>query len=181
MLNLNLLPPQEKLHLAYRLRTRAVAAVLIGLTVSFTVFLFLLLPSYLAVRLQESEVLRSLSLERERQVEAGNIRAVEDARAAHRLAAVVLNHEEKRLNLTPLLTALLKDAPNSLRLDLLRFRPDRNELALEGFAPVRADLMGFLRLLEQNPRVARVSSPVSNLIRERDIKFALVVELKKSD
>ena len=178
MLNLNLLPPQERLNLAYRLRARAAIAVAIGLAVSFAVFLLLLLPSYLAVRLQESEVLRALALERERQVEAGNIRAAEDARAIDRLASSALRHEAKRPGLASILAALLKDAPDPIRLDLVRFRPDRNELALEGFAPARLDLLEFLQLLERHPRVARVSSPVSNLIREQDIRFTLGVELK---
>ena len=178
MLNLNLLPPAEKEHLAYAIRTRAVIAVGGATTAVLLVFLVLLLPTFFAIVLQRSEIVRALDLERRSQEQTGITARVERIRAADRLADQVVRYEAERLAVAPLFQAVIRAVPSAVRIRAVSFRADRRDLTLEGHAAARSDLLEFTRILGDDPHIAKVFSPVSNLIRETDINFVLSATLR---
>lgn len=178
MLHLNLLPPEEKLNLAYIIRARTVAAAAGGLGLALIIFMALLLPAVFLVAFQKSEVIRALEIERENQGRSGISAKTAEIQSAKRLAGIVLDHEKNPVRIYPMLEGVFRDVPAQVRLGIIRFRFQERELALEGFSPARSDLLGFIAALNQNPAVKNVSSPVTNIIKEADIKFSLTVKLK---
>lgn len=178
MLNLNLLPPEEKRDLAYIIRARAIAAVAGGLGLALIIFMALLLPTVFFVAFQKSEVVRALEIERESQRRSGISAQTAEIQSANRLAEIVLNREKNPARIYPLFESVFRDAPPQVRLGIIRFRFQERELALEGFSPARSDLLGFIAALNRNPLIKSVSSPVTNIIKEADIKFSLAVKLK---
>lgn len=178
MLNLNLLPPQEKAKLAYAMRTRAVMAVAGAVGGVFLIGLALFLPTAFLLGFQRSEILRAVDLERESQIQAGIGKELERLMAVMRLAEVVSRSEERRPDLFSLIEGVLRTAPPAIQLQTLRFNSESRELTVDGFSPRRTVLLEFLRGLEGHPRIAKVSSPVVNIIKEADIRFSLTAVIK---
>lgn len=178
MLNLNLLPPEEKRNLAYAIRTRAVIALCGGLVSVFVIFMVLLLPTFFLLVLQKSDVLRAVMIERESQERAGIAAQAAELIGINQLAERVVRHEKDQLKIFPLFEAVAREVPPTVHLKTLKLRSGPRELAVEGFAPTREDLLQFLRALERHPAVEKVSSPLSNLIKETDITFSVVAKLK---
>lgn len=178
MLNLNLLPPAEKLIVAYELRTRAVAAVSASIVSVLVIALTLLLPTFFFLSFQKGDVVRLLELDTEIQIRTGIADQIEAVRQANRAAQAVVQHEMKRPELSLLFVSVLRAVPAGVTLDAIEYRRESPELTIEGFAPSRERLLSFLERLEANPRFERVSSPVANLVRGEDISFSITATLK---
>ena len=179
MLNLNLLPPQEKINLAYEMKARALRAVSTWLVGIFIIFAVLLLPTIFLLGFQEREAARSVELELLSQAQArvaGELKAIKEI---NRLASVVVKHVNTRELLFPVFEDVVRDIPSSIRLQAMRFRSSSQEMTLEGYAPTRASLLELLRALETDPRIGKVSSPVANLIPESNITFSVVATIKR--
>ncbi|MBI4132879.1 MAG: hypothetical protein HY473_02235 [Candidatus Sungbacteria bacterium] len=180
MLNLNLLPPQEKINLAYEMKARALRAVSMWLVGIFIIFAVLLLPTIFLLGFQKREVGRSVELElrsQERSGVAGELKAIQEI---NRLASVVAKHANTRELLFPVFEDIVRDIPSAIRLQAMRFRSSSQEMTLEGYAPTRASLLELLRALEMDPRIGKVSSPVANLIPESNITFSVVATVKRA-
>lgn len=178
MLNVNLLPPREKENLAYIFESRAVIAVGSAVIAVSFIFLVLLLPTFFALVFQKAEIVRAVALEAQGQERSGIAKRAERVRAANFLADRIVRYEQKQDPIAPLFQAITRAVPPSIRLHSIAFHKDRREFSLDGRAPARADLLRFTRSLEADPRVAKVTSPVSNLVREADVAFTLTITLR---
>ena len=54
----------------------------------------------------------------------------------------------------------------------------RGSLELSGVAVTRQSLLAFVSSLETEPLFSHVESPITNLVKERDIKYTIHVDLK---
>ena len=178
MLNLNLLPPAEKLVVAYELRTRAVVTIASAFVAVFMVVIVLLLPSLFFLSFQKADVVRLLELDSEIQARTGVVERIEETKRLNRIAQAVVEHERNRPELFLLFAAILSAVPPGVSLSAVEYRGQSGELDLVGFAPNRERLLSFLRVLQANPRLEEVSSPVANLIRETDISFSISAKVK---
>lgn len=178
MLNLNLLPPAEKITVAYELRARAAAAIGASIVAVLIVALVLLLPTFFFLSFQKGDVVRLLDLDTEIQARTGIADQIEAIRQANRTAQAVVQHEANRPELSSLFVSVLRAVPAGVKLDAIEYRREPRELDIAGFAPSREHLLSLLRSLEANPRLERVSSPVANLIRGEDIRFSIVATLR---
>lgn len=178
MLALNLLPPREKEKLVYVWRARALIVMASGFTVAFAVSFVLLLPTFFLLFFQKVETVRAVAIARETEERTGVKKRIEAIAQANRLGDVVRNHETTRGNLFGLFESLFRNVPAGIRVESVKFRSQARELTMHGFAPTRPELLLLLKNLEANPRIAKVSSPVTNLIREADIDFSVVVTLR---
>lgn len=178
MLNLNLLPPRHRENIAFEMRARAVLAVGSGLILVALAAAALLLPTFFLLVFQKNELEREVKLERQQGQRAGVPEEAERIERLNSLARVVLNQETESLPVFPIFEAVFRDVPPALRLESARFRSAEKEVVIAGFAPTRLAMLEFLRALENNPRVAKISSPVTNIIKEADIKFSVTVIVK---
>lgn len=177
VLSLNLLPPEEKFRLQYAMWTRAVIAIGGGLSLFLIAFIVLLLPTLFVLKAQEPALLDALNFERRAYGQEAPSMA-RDVRALNRLARLVNQHASQRVPIYTLLTETFRDTPTGVRLQEVSFQAGRGEVAMAGFSSTRSALLEFIRALERSPRIASVSSPLSNLVRETDIAFTLVVKVR---
>ncbi len=178
MLQLNLLSPEAKAALAYERYRRAVLWFGGGLAVALLIFLVLLLPTYFFLIFQRGEVLRALELEM-RSEEFLKSREVESfIREVNALARAIRVEEASRITLSPLLAEVIRALPPAVTISSLQFEERRRELALTGHADTRAAFLQTLANLRANPRFESLSSPITNIIRDRDIDFTLKATLK---
>lgn len=178
MLNLNLLPPEAKIELAYALRTRAVLAAAGALAIALAIGGLALLPTILRLRATVARARAEFARQQEVLPAVQGLVLPGEVRAANQLAAAVLRNEAERTPVSPWLLAVLRAAPAGVRLEAVDLRIGPKNLAIQGFALRRSDLLAYLRALRGQPGVASVTTPVSSLLREADVKFSLAVTLK---
>ena len=177
MLNLNLLPPAEKEHLIYVCRARSLVVIASGFIAVLGVSFVLLLPTFSLLFFQKTEAIRAVAIEREAEERTGLKDRIARIERVNRLAHAVEEHESKRGDLAGLFESILRDVPPGVRIASLRIKSQTRELSLVGFAPTRQHLLELLKNLERNARVATVSSPITNIIREVDIDFSIAITL----
>lgn len=178
MLHLNLLPPEEKENLRYAMQSRALVAVAGVSLAAIAVFIVLLLPAFFRISLQTADVLRALRIETEAQERTGIAAEIARIRAANHLAEAVLQERAGQRAVAPLIEAALGAVPPAVSLSRLRFKAEARELTMEGLSSSRAMLLSFINDLKGLPAVAGVSSPITNLIRETDIRFTITVTFR---
>lgn len=160
------------------MKTRAVLAVGGALAAVSFASAILLLPTFLSLIAQKAEVARELGIEMEKDRQVGTVPGVENLARIEALAAKVLQYENSHPGSSALIESIIKDAPPGLVFNTLSFRPAAKQLTIEGFAPSRALLLGFLENLEVNPLLKNVSSPLANIIKEADIKFFVTLTVE---
>lgn len=178
MANLNLLPPEEKIRLGYLFAARGLIAVTAALASAIAVFAILLLPTIFSLAFETQEVVRARHLEAASQERLGLAGAHETVREANQLARRVTRFEAERKRVPMMIEDIIEGTPPGVAFDLITYRAASGEIAIEGFSPTRADLLAFERALKQRPAVAAVASPVTNLVREANIRFSFVAKLR---
>lgn len=178
MLNLNLLPPKEKLSLSYEMKTRAVLAVAAGLVIAFVVAAVLLLPAFFILSSQRANVMRTLDLEMEKNARSGVGAGVGELSRVNALAKAVIGYENNRPRIYELFEGVFGAVPQDVTLKDVRLRLADKNFVVDGFASTRPLLLGFVRGLEQNPQIKSVSLPVINLVKGTNINFFLSAVIK---
>lgn len=178
MLTLNLLPPEEKLNLIRVFRRRAVVGVGGGLAAVFIIFLILLLPTIFMLEAEKSELLRAVRIERERQEKTGSDRQAADIMKVNLLAEKILGYNEGRRQIFPLFESIIGETPPAVGIEHILLNNASGEIAISGLSDAREDLLKFLDAIGKNPGIEKVSSPVTNLVKEKNIRFSLTAKLK---
>jgi Tfp pilus assembly protein PilN len=178
MLNLNLLPPDEKTNLAYEFRTRAVLRVGLLLLACLSIAGTLFLPTMFLLSFQKTEVARTLELEHLREERSGIRDEVARVKEVNQEADVVTQNLTTRRTSSDLLTGLLGAIPAGISLSDVTYMSSSNAVLIAGFAPTRALFLVFLDSLRKDARVTEVASPVSNVIRDTDITFSITITLR---
>jgi hypothetical protein len=89
------------------------------------------------------------------------------------LAEAVARAVYGRPEITPVIHSVIGAVPPAIRISAFTLKAETRVLTLEGFSPTRRDFLLLLDALQKNQRIAKVSSPVQNLIREADIRFSI--------
>lgn len=178
MLNLNLLPPEEKKNVAYVIRTRAVIAVAGATGAVIAMFIILLLPTYFLSKFQETDLLRSVEIERDAERRSGISKKAALIADANGKAGALIKEIGAGGVREGLFESVLKSVPAGIALYAINYSASDQQMSIEGFSPSRAAFLQFLRALESNPAVTKVSSPPANIIKESDIKFSLTLSIR---
>jgi len=180
---INLLTPEDKFELGRERFRRflAVAGFLLALVLLGGVIL--LLPSYFFLVLERRELLREAELGRAHPV-LGEIGELE--RALKDFNTKLTLYDARALGIrpvAPLLEDILKVSPPTVSLRNLTYeeasRTNPERVLLQGFASRRDDFLSFVNKLEGLSAFSKVNSPVSNLLKEADLEFSLILEVKQ--
>lgn len=178
MLNLNLLPPNEKRDFRYELYRRAVFFFGFWLFIYGVIFGVLALPAYFFAVFQLAEV------ERSRDAEIASLRAseggsIEDKiKAFNRRLQFLVKREEEGQSVVSLTAGVFSEIPEGVNVSLFKLDMRRREAVLLGKAKTRDALLRFITALRADSMVESVSSPVSNIIKGEDIDFSLNLRIK---
>lgn len=172
---INLLPEQQRkaVHDAYVMRLAVVAGFL--LTGIFAAGMLLLVPAYLVVS-QELRTIQAQSadvMERNRLLEAERAMAVVEA-----TESLVARGRVARspLPLPSQAVRAVVERTNS-RVSLKTISVSDGKVRLMGEANDRQSLLAFVAALEQERGTfATVNSPITNLIRDKDLSFTLTLD-----
>ena len=178
---MNLLPPEEQKELGReRLRRFLVVS---GLAVSLVFFsgAILMLPAYLALEFRRAGLERNLSISKKAPL-AGEVGAIEAGiRDLNFKLELWGESAPERRQVAGPVDRILKLAPAAVSVRSIFYeassKTNPERVTLKGKAGNRAALLGFADALEKSGIFKEVHSPVSNLLKEVDVDFSLILDL----
>lgn len=90
----------------------------------------------------------------------------------------IQNVKRTLVPLHPILPDIERSIPSGITVNGISLDTQNNKGTIVGFAAVRNDVVAFKENLEKLPWISLVDSPISNIIRERDITFSFGITTK---
>lgn len=174
---INLLPEQTvkqlKRDYCYRLLTLGLAM----LTIVLTAGAIIELTRGVVLRIQTA----SWAAGQNEQIDQVDVDLRQSATAAiattNQQLAILQPLIKSRTTPAELIRELLGTRPTTIKIQSIDYTStaDGPTVTLNGLAGSRSQLVAWIGLIETLPMVARVDSPLSNLVKERDVNFSLQV------
>lgn len=164
MLSVNLLPEGEKKFLRFEKWWHICRFLLAGIAAVLIVGLILMLPAFLPVWLEKTELERSLVLEKEA---SKNLKVPETMREVKILRGrmtLIKNLTQSPSRASDSLDDILNNRILGITLTTVSIKAD-GSFSLEGFAQSRRDLLNFQEKLQKYDHLQRVTSALSSLVR----------------
>ncbi len=138
-------------------------------------------PSYFALVLSRDDVLRRLQIEEE-SLRRREVASIETAiNSVNQKLSLFKKNKTRRYPFSNLLVSVINQAPAGIKLTSVDLRRGNNNtyvLALQGVAGTRENLLTFTDRLRSAAEVASLSAPLSNLLAETNVSFAVEVAIK---
>lgn len=184
---MNLLTSESKEKINQEYKSRLVVVFGIFLAVLFGIAVVLLLPSFFLLAFQESHLIRQMETS-EQSIVLGQAKKIEQEVKKLKIKTELLHsNREKTETISPLFAEIIKAKPKRLSINFLIFQKKKikqdeekkeiSQIDLRGRAETRTSLLDFTEKLKSNEYFSKVSSPVSNLLVDKDFDFSLNVYL----
>lgn len=177
MLTTNLLPIGQKKAIAREELRRLIRFVALEIGFVLLIGATFLLPSFLPLRFEQRELDRAYALEEE----AASGLKVKEISARSKTLGVLLasirNATEESGRASSLLTGIVAKEFSGITLSRVMIRKN-GEVLLAGIAATRKNLLDFESALRDSGLFQDISSPLSNIIREQNINFAMEGKFK---
>jgi len=138
-------------------------------------------PSYFALVLSRDDVLRRLQVEEEalRRREVASVEST--INAINEKLFLFGKNKARRFPFSNLLVGITNQAPAGIKITSIELRRGQNAtyvLALQGIASTRENLLTYTDRLRAAEEVASLSAPLSNLLAETNVSFAMEAAIK---
>lgn len=160
---------------------RAVLSSSIVLAVILVMVVVLLLPSYFFLVFSRDDVLRRLDAE-QTTFARRDVKSLErEIDATNEMTRAYLGGRAKHQDFSPILMALSNAGMTEIHLSQITIRQGSGKYVVElaGNADTRDDFLQYVRRLKSEKAFDTVTSPVSNLLKDKNAPFNIVVGVKK--
>lgn len=171
---LNLLPREDLRNISYEKLSRVGLGIHVLIAIMISTGAVLLLPTYFFLTFQEHDVVRQINITKQ----STEIQRVEKAEAAIK----AINEKVRLLSSTTLpepaasyLTAVRTHTPANVSITRLSFSRKDNTVEVQGAAETREDFLRFVAALHTDPLFQEISSPISNILKERKLTFTVSI------
>ncbi len=165
-------------------REKALRIVCIGLgaiITALTVTIILLLPSYFFLVFSRDDVLRRLEAEQATFARRDVKPLEKEIEGTNQTVIAYLSGRSQHKDFAPILVALSEVKAPSVRVTQITIRQGSGKYIAEiaGRAGTRDDFLEYVRQLRSHKMFDGVASPVGNLLKEKDVVFTIVVDIKR--
>ncbi len=172
---MNFLPEEDKGKIKKEYLRRLFVIIGIFSFFAISIGIILLLSPYLFLKDQEHNLERQLAISEERLLRGkieNTISLVEELNTKISL----LDSGQKNIGeKSAVIKLILEEKTNKIK--ILYFYFDKEKVLIQGLSESRQNLLSFIDSLKKKKGFKKVESPVSNLVKERDIEFKLTIEL----
>ncbi len=184
---INLLPPGDKTEIKKEYLARFAAVLAFALFFSLIIAIVFLLPSLFLVNSQAQNYGRQVSLSKQRLAlseAAGAISAVQELNAKLKIFD---GRRNDSAGVTEVIGKIIGGAPRGIKLNAFSYgartakKGHERSVSVRGAASSRKKLLQFMDGLKNDPAFEDVKSPPSNLLKERNIDFSILITLKKNE
>jgi len=142
-----------------------------------------MLPAYLSLALSKNEVLRLRVATEEVLLRKNLEEAGEKSDALNKIVASFDASEARRRNILPVVMRIAENTPEEIDILLLKLEPEKSgvfRITLNGKSKTRDVFLKYVENLKKLEIAEAVNSPITNLLKETDVVFALDIKLKKT-
>lgn len=176
MIKLNLLPPEEKEAIAInRINSQLliIGSWLVTILIIFS-FVLLLINVYINQKITVAEAGLVVAQDKLKLEGFGELQKLVNTVNKQIIELAELRNKQKVYY--PLFKKLVDVLPEGVRFKTVTL--DKNRLTIDGFAVSREQVLAIKRELEIANEFEKVSSPISNLIKAKDIDFNFSFQIK---
>lgn len=178
MLSANLLPPEQKIILAYERADRVIRFFAIALVLFFIVHTILILPAFLPQYSIKDELARSYALEKAAFQKIRARETEEKIQTFSRTLEDINTHIAESDKASALLAMFFRFAETGVALSTLDIKND-GIVFISGTASTRRNLLAFEKEMRESERFLEISSPLSNIVEETNAQFTIRGTLKE--
>lgn len=172
MINLNLLPPQQKKEIELANFNRLIVSLGAWLLSILVIFSLLLASAYFCLYIF-LKAQNSLIEEKQHDKENQHLTEIEKSiQQANQQIEKVSAKGKDLIIWTPLLEELSKIVPSGIYLKNFSSQTGTYRITISGWANTRDTLLAFEKALKESPCFADIQSPLANLIKQEDISFS---------
>ena len=183
---LNLLPLKYKIEVKkeYLARLGFVSGVFLSLC--FLIAVILLLPSYFLVNSQIKNYERQISLSEKRLSFSGAAEVISFAEDLNSKTDLFENNLKEAREISKIIGKIIFRKPKAIILESFVYdgknsRKTKDKITVKGFSKTRGELLAFIADLKKEGNFAAVDLPASNLLKENNIEFRVVISLYGND
>ncbi len=178
----NLIPPHSRVTVKHEYLARVVSVSCLLLGIIFGIFATLLIPSFVFISTQLSDLERSITSEADTEAEFLTVKtALSEANGF----VTELNALPEHYAVTPILEMIMNTTHNGITLLSFQF-PNTETISatstiyIRGKATSRIALATFKQALEATSLITSATIPLSDLARDSELPFAITVALDSS-
>ena len=172
---MNFLPEEDKRKIKKEYLRRLFVVLGIFSFSAILIGIILLLAPSIFLRDQEQNLERQLVISEER-LSRGKIENTVSLTKELNTKISFLDSEQKNIKeKSAFIKIILEEKTNEIKINNFFF--DKGKILIQGLSESRQSLLSFIDSLKKKKDFKKVESPVSNLIKERDIEFNLTIEL----
>jgi hypothetical protein len=183
-MSVNLLPQdyQKKIKAEHFRRLIAIFGFLIFIVIAANIVL--LLPFQLSAVLQAKELQRELEITKKSPLFARIADIEKIIKELNAETDLFTKQENGRFEIGPIIKSVVSLRPAGINIQSFIFEAEdraKNQparISISGQAGSRPALLNFIKANESNRFFSQIRSPISNLLKEEDINYSLVLELK---
>ncbi len=180
MIELNLLPPEEKNSLRLSQTQRWIIFYGSAVLGSLSIFIVLLAVIWLSLFIQLKSLNASLDVAKQSQ-QGQDLKTQQDLiKELNAQIEKISQFEKTHKSYSPVLLALAKIMPVGTKLERLTL-DEKNKMAIFGYAATREAVLNLKNSLEKSALFTKIDSPLTNLIKQTDINFSFSLDAKTSD
>lgn len=169
---LNLLPKEDLHAIGYEKLSRVAVRMHIFTAAVIGVGAVLLLPTYFFLTLQESEVLRQIDIAKQ-STEVHRVEQAETAIKAINTQLRVLSTASSHEPVASYLAAIQAQTTSGVVINQLSFSRADNSIEVHGTATTREEFLQFLEALRSHALFTNITSPITNILKERKLTFTI--------
>lgn len=150
----------------------------IGFVSILLVFSILLLPTFIFLRFQKSDLARQLEIEKQGQENARVQEFEEKIKKENDLIVIYQTAGGKIKKITPLVSDIYIVAGKNIKIKNFNYSVSSGEVTVNGNTGIIGDFLDFESKFKTLPYFSDVYSPPSNVVKLKDVSFVLNAKLK---
>jgi len=179
---INLLPLKDKTEIKKEYLTRLAVVFSISVSLSVLAAIVLLLPSFFVINIQEKNYKKQISFLEQRlslSDATGITPAIDDLNFKLNLLKDSQNDGQQ---ISEIIEKIISKMPSGNKIEAFFYdkkgkTADNAKIKIKGFSDTREELLKFTKILEAEGEFLDVESSVSNLLKENNIDFNLIIIL----
>lgn len=172
---MNFLPEEDKRKIKKEYLRRLFVVIGIFSFFAISIGIILLLSFTIFLKDQEHNLERQLAVSEERLLRGKIENTISLAEEINTKISLLDSGQKNVGEKSAFIKIILGEKTNKIKINDFFF--DNGKILIQGLSENRQDFLSFIDSLRKKKEFKKVESPISNLIKERDIEFKLTIEL----
>jgi Tfp pilus assembly protein PilN len=172
---MNFLPEENKIAIKKEYLRRLFMVASFFIFSSILIGIILLSSTFLLLKGQKEDLERQLSLSQQRLAKSEAKDTVNIVQELNKKISILENGQKNISEKSAIIKNIISRKPEKITISGFLF--DKNKISIQGFSDRRDNMLNFINSLKQEKSFKKVESPISNLLKEKDIEFSISIEL----